>query len=672
MATDFFDRQARARKNTIWLVVLFSIAVIGIAGTTFAAAYAGVDFYRQQDSQQDSQQNFQQNFQRGESLMVASAAASVALMLILLGTLYKVVSLRSGGGRSVAEAVGGRQLNPNSTRQFEERRLLNIVEEMAIASGTPVPPVYVLDEDGINAFAAGYSPSDAVVGVTRGAIEQLNREQLQGVIAHEFSHILNGDMRMNIRMIGILHGILLITLIGRTLLNVLRFGDTGRSRSDGKRGGVQALLLIVAVGVSLMVIGSLGSLFGGLIKAAVSRQREYLADASAVQFTRNPQGISSALKRLGSSSLSSIIQHSSAPVASHMYFAKGVFEGFTGLMATHPPLPKRILAIEPTWDGVFPKSTRVNPTIAREIAANQHAAASQLAQSTAIARPKTALSGFDDAEVPIAAVVAAIDHIGDPEQWHRDYATKLLLTIDPVLVDSSREPYTARALVFAMLMDEDATIRQRQIASLNQTIESHVVEAAQKLYPRTLQLETRARLPLLDMTLPALRSMSKPQYTTFMKSFRTLADADDRHSLFEWVLAQILIRHLKPQYVKVRSPLTLYYSLKGLTESVSVLLSTMARVGHGKEWVGPAFDAACRELPKLSITLLPAEQCTLRSLDASLKKLAQSTARLRGGLIDASVAAICADHHVKIKEAELLRGIADLLDCPVPPLVASK
>jgi hypothetical protein len=354
-----------------------------------------------------------------------------------------------------------------------------------------------------------------------------------------------------------------------------------------------------------------------------------------------------------------------------MYFAKGVFEGFTGLMATHPPLAKRILAIEPGWNGVFPKSDRVNPTIARELAAERAAVTSGFAADGSPSAAKSPATVGLGEEVLVAEVIDAVDHIGDPEPSHQEFAAQLLSAVDPVLIDAAHEPYTARALIFALLMDEEPRIRARQAAELAKVIEPHEAETAKKLYGRVVDLDPRARLPLLDMTLPALCSMSPPQYQSFMKSFSVLADADDRHSLFEWVLAQILIRHLRPHFAQVRSPVTLYYSLKGLAEPVSVLLSTMARVGHTEQWVGPAFDAARAELPALEISLLPASQCTLRSLHASLKKLTRATARLRGRLVDASVAAICADGHVKVQEAELLRGIADLLDCPVPPLIPS-
>ena len=265
--------------------------------------------------------------------------------LITVGSLYKMAQL-AGGGTVVAERLGGRRVYPNTTDPVE-RRLLNVVEEMALASGVPVPPVFLLSEEqGINAFAAGYSPSDAVVGVTRGCAQQLTRDQLQGVVAHEFSHILNGDMRLNMRLIGVLHGILLMGLVGRELLRLVGHSGGGRSR---RNDGAAPLLLI---GLAFMVIGFLGLFIGNLIKAAASRQREFLADASAVQFTRNPEGIAGALKRIGAAVFGSKLASPRAAEASHMYFA----EGISTLFASHPPLHERISRIDPQWDGKFPQA----------------------------------------------------------------------------------------------------------------------------------------------------------------------------------------------------------------------------------------------------------------------------------------------------------------------------
>ncbi len=337
-----------------------------------------------------------------------------------------------------------------------------------------------------------------------------------------------------------------------------------------------------------------------------------------------------------------------------MYFAKGVSEGFTGLMATHPPLPKRILAIDPSWDGVFPR-----------ISASSTAAIPSPQVGVGFAgHPPAAVE-----EIPVAAVRQAADRVGAPEQVHREYATHLLNEIDPLLVTAAHEPYSARALVFALLLDRDVDIRKRQIHAIREAVEDHLVVETIKLAKLTDQLGGRVRLPLMDMTLPALRSMSPPQYLAFMRAFAALADADNRYSIFEWTLAQVLIRHLKPQFVAVGSPITLYYSLNGLIQPVSILLSTMAQVGHEGDWVQASFAAGRGELKDLPVELLPRSACTLKALDKSLKTLARATATLRGRLVDATAVAICVDNRVTVAEAELLRGIADLLDCPVPPWV---
>ena len=288
MATDFYERQYQARRSTKWLIAAFALAVVAIVGSTAAVAWLAVNEF-------DADRALQ--FQRFTAAPTDSPFFTVpvgsglgALSLIGLGSLFKTAQLR-GGGHVVAESLNGRRVFPDTTDPVE-RRLLNVVEEMALASGVPTPPVFLLaEEQGINAFAAGYAPSDAVVAVTRGCAEQLTRDELQGVVAHEFSHILNGDMRLNIRMIGVLYGILLMGLIGRILIRIM--ADTSgsrpvrRSSSSDKKGGDPRMFLLL-IGVALVVLGYVGTLIGSLIKAAISRQREFLADASAVQLRGIP------------------------------------------------------------------------------------------------------------------------------------------------------------------------------------------------------------------------------------------------------------------------------------------------------------------------------------------------------------------------------------------------
>ena len=651
MATDFFQRQETARRNTSWLVGMFLLAVIGIVGTTFAIAAVAVSQARIHAPSVG--RDFSPN-QQPYPWEVPLIAGGAALALIVGGTLYKVSELRSGGGRAVAESLGGRRLHPD-TSDYNQRKLLNVVEEMAIASGVPVPPVFLLDEPGINAFAAGYSPSDAVLGVTRGAVEQLSRDELQGVIAHEYSHLLNGDMRMNIRLIGILHGILLLGLLGHILLRSAAFsGGGGRDKGKGA-------LAMLAVAVALIILGFIGTFIGGLIKAAVSRQREYLADSSAVQFTRNPDGIGGALKRIGGSLAGSQVKAAHASEVSHMFFATGVWEGFTSMMATHPPLDKRIRAIDPRWDGRYPQPSADAP------------AAVHAAEASAFVGGVAAAAGVEasprGSEVDLRLVDNAVEHVGDPSQQHRRYARELLAALPPQLLSAAREPFGSRAVVFGLLLDDEPEVRDRQLAALAAKADRPSVETLHKLLPHIGQLDARARLPLLDLTLPALRSMSAGQYQVFDTCLRSLVEADKRLSLFEWTLGRVLERHLASEYRDQRRVRIHYYGLAKLADPISMLLSTLAHAGQGEDEAAAALATAAEQLPEVHLRLVPRSECSLALVEQALDTLAQVAEKHRGRIVDACAAVICADGHVKVAEAELLRGISDLLDCPMPPIL---
>jgi Zn-dependent protease with chaperone function len=642
MSTNFYERQAAARRSTKWLMAMFTISVICIVAGVFIATLAAVNYGR----------NMQEGLELNnpgiplDDVTLPLGASAGTLALIGCGSLFKIAQLR-GGGTTVAENLGGYRVPQNSTDPVE-RRLVNVVEEMAIAAGMPVPPIYLLkNEEAINAFAAGYSPSDAVVAVTRGTAEQLTRDQLQGVVAHEFSHILNGDMRLNIRLIGILHGILLMGLIGRMLFNIAAHGGGNRR---GKNDGTVYLL---ASGLLLMLLGLLGTVFGNLIKAAVSRQREYLADSSAVQFTRNPEGIAGALKRIGASVLGSKLTSARAAELSHMYFGQGVWEGFTGLMATHPPLEKRIRLLDPHWNGQYPPASKVAP---------------------AFTESPEGVAGFVGAvrsadEVSVEVVRHSADQVGSPLEMHREYAAKLIEDIPNEILDSAREPYAARAVMFCLLMDKKQDVRTRQLESLNKTIAPDVVKLTYKLLPLVDEQDTRARLPLVDLSLPALRSMTRDQYLEFRKAFKSLVEADQQISLFEWTLHRVVLRHLKPQFEPVKLPRVQYYNISRLGNEISVLLSTLANLDNTSDRVARALEHAAGLLTEAKITLLPVEQCTLDNLQKALATLSTVAAKQRQRIVEAAADLICYDHDVSIKEAELFRGICDMLECPMPPLL---
>jgi Zn-dependent protease with chaperone function len=428
---DFYAEQDNARRNTRLLVILFLVAVailiflsnILIAMLLYFAGIMGLPF-----ADGDTITSFLSGF----SWELFAYVSLGVLSTIFLVVLVKWIQL-AAGGKAVAERLGGTRLLPHS-HDDNERRCLNVVEEMALAAGLPVPPVYVLaNERGINAFAAGISPADAVIGVTRGSIDTFNREQLQGVIGHEFSHILNGDMRLNIRLAALLKGITFIGDVGEVLVR----GGRRQGRSYDKSKGMPAQLLII--GLALWVLGWLGGLFAGFIKAAISRQKEYLADASAVQFTRNPLGVANALKVIGGYVPGTYIGESRANELSHIFFGQ-IADSLWQVFATHPPLADRIRRIQPDWDGEFVTMSRESLYVGTPVdqaRREREAKAAKVATAAVIAG--AVIGGAAEAAVHQAAADATFADVGEPPQ----------ATVPGNLREQAHDPFGAHAIVLA-------------------------------------------------------------------------------------------------------------------------------------------------------------------------------------------------------------------------------
>lgn len=663
MAMDFFDLQERARRKTGRLVLMFIAAVVGIIALTYLAVAVGfMLLHGQQGGGPDT----------GPSPtlwnpMLLVMVGGAVIFIVGCGSLFKTSQL-AAGGRVVAESLGGRLLDTGATDPGE-RKLLNVVEEMAIASGVPVPSVYVMDgEQGINAFAAGFGPEDAVIGVTRGCVDLLDRDELQGVIAHEFSHILNGDMRLNIRLIGVLFGILVIGLIGRIVLSSMRFSGTGRSRSNNKNGG-GAILVILGIAIALMVIGYMGYFFGGLIKSAVSRQREFLADASAVQFTRYPDGISGALKKIGGYSSGSRVLNPRAEEVSHMFFGQGVANALGGLGATHPPLDQRIQRIQPDWNGLFPAVDKPKKLAQKSLKKQAH-----LSQGEAKRRALGALAAMGaGAAMGEAGGVSAVQQVGQTTDAHVQRARDLLNAIPAEVKDATHSSLGACTVIYAMLLSDEPEVRSQQKQAIRKAVNTPTATESLKLGDTIHKMDRSARLPLIDMTMPALHNLGPNQYGAFKGCVSTLIAADQRVDLFEWMLSRVLMRRLAPQFeTKKRARRGVkYYSLKPVGDHLAVLLSTLARHGHKEgETIRDAYEQGMSRLPLDTVpALVDAEACGLRQIGDALTELNTVGPREKRAVINACAVCITADQQVTPTEAELLRAVCDSLDCPMPPLL---
>lgn len=663
---DFFEQQHLARRKTFRLVVYFAVAVSLVVGlvtvffyllTTFnpGRLYVSVTPFNLSPSQWD--------------LALMGKIAMVVLALILVGTVYKYLRLRSGGGSLIAQLLGGRVVYPD-TNDFYERRLLNIIEEMAIASGITVPSVYLLDrESGINAFAAGFSQEDTVIGVTRGAVQYLTREELQGVIAHEFSHILHGDMVINLRLQGLLHGILVIGLLGEIMLKSAFSTDRVGLRSKGNGQGSGGFYAIV-IGVVLLILGYTGMFVAKLIKSAVARQREFLADAAAVQFTRNPLGLAGALKKIGGLTAGSKIRDAHASEVSHMFFGNGLSESWFNVFSTHPPLLARIQRLDPEFRGDFPERMELAP-ISEEEVMMYAAPASQVG---AAGSGEVAVVGAGDGRHvfihSLAAGRSLKEVIGNPHGEHLRMAREMLNSLPPSIRDAARNGFGARALVYGLLLDPGEEVRAKQLAALEKEGDPEARQELARLLPALDGIFPEMRLPLVDLAMPALKSLSPDQYGVFKRTIDRLMQADGRIDLFEYALRYVLLRHLEPGFHPPASPLTPSRSLAQMSDEVSCVLSLFSRLGHGDEDMAQkSLMQAVRVFGKERklFGYLPASECSFKGFDTALKILAKGGIETRRQVLAAALDCITYDEKITIREAELFRAMAEALDCPAPP-----
>ena len=642
---DFFSHQDRARRRTGQLVGLFALAVILIV----AAVNAAVGGAWLLVGERATSQGLAEGGTRELDPMVLVAVTLATLAVIGIGTLYRMVQL-SRGGRAVAELVGARPVDP-SAGELGERRLMNVVEEMSIASGIPVPAVYVMDEEeGINAFAAGYSPTEAVVAVTRGTLDALSRDELQGVIAHEFSHIFNGDMRLNIRIMGVLNGILIIGAIGAHVLRGLGRGRV-RVRSGG-RGGGGGVAIIALVAAALAVIGYVGVFFGRLIKAAVSRQREFLADASAVQFTRNPDGIAGALNKIRLHAAGALVGERHAEELSHMFFGQAMrLRLFKGILATHPPLEERIRRISPHFE--LAATTQPGPP-----------AAPQPAPGTP---PEGAVAGFAPG-AGVQAPDAAVASVGNPDARHAAYAAALHARIpDEVMARLHRED-GARAAVCALLLARDARTRRAQLDILRSRETGAFADHAASAADAVAGLGVRARLPMLDLATPALRNLAAHRRTDLLETVNALIAADGRVSLGEYLVRLLLSLRLDAK--AERAERVRFKILEPVLPDCALVLSLLAHVGQrDDDEAGAAFAKGAQALGVDGAKVLQRGFHRIDDLDRALRRLRGLSFALRRRVVAACSETVLADGKATERESELLRAVCEFIDCPMPPLV---
>ena len=608
---DFFARQAAARGQTRWLLVSFFLSLLAVALALDLVLFTFLASSRAHGLDIDPLGYAARN--------PGAAIFSTLIVMGVLGlaSLYKSVELRGGGG-VVARSLGGVLVDPD-TRDIQRKRLLNVVSEMAIASGVPMPEVYVLEQEtAINAFAAGHTPANAAVTVTQGALDRLSRDQLQGVIGHEFSHILNGDMRLNVQLMGWVFGLFVVGIIGRLILN---FSPRDRRNNNNA---------IVALGLAVLVLGYVGMFFGRLLQAAVSRQRERLADASGVQFTRNPQGLKEALIRIAAMPDGSTLATPQAEQAAHMFFAEGLHRAF----ATHPPLLERIRELDPQFD---------EGEIARVAA--QMDAEEPVRADADVARAPGPGAG-------LANISALTGTMG--------YARDL-----PRAIGEFQSPGRAQAFVVALLLSKEPAVRQRQYASLGQKLSAANFNFVQQIAPTVDAIDPMSRLPALQQVFPLLRRVPVQQRRALAALASELVYADSRIDAFEFSLMKLLETLLSDE-LDARVPHGTV-SLEAAQEEVNVLFTALAQLGASNE-----HDARMAHEAGMTVVLpMRTPEYTplgdwARQLSEALPRLEQLEPFAKKRLIDGLVKAITSDEVMTEAESELLRTVCALLHCPLP------
>lgn len=656
---DFYARQAAARGQTRWLVFGFIVSLLAVALALDAVLFSFLA------SAAANRPLIAPLAFAAENPGVAAASTLIVMGVLGLASLYKSMELRGGGG-VVARNLGGVLVGQDTT-DLKRKRLLNVVSEMAIASGVPMPEVYVLEqESAINAFAAGHTPANAAVTVTQGALDRLNRDQLQGVIGHEFSHILNGDMRLNVQLMGWVFGLFVVALIGRLIVN---FSPRSRRGNNG----------VVALGFAVLVLGYVGLFLGRLMQAAVSRQRERLADASGVQFTRNPQGLKEALVKIAALPEGALLATPHAEQAAHMFFA----EGLNRFFATHPPILERIRELDPQFDerelarvaaqleetDLVPEESAAQASAPRATKLSQGALAPG-SGTVAAALGMSALEGGGSS--PGAVTTSAAQHmvssVGNAGAVHIQQAQAINLALPDAVREFTQSPGRAQAFVLALLLSREPSVQEAQFALLGKRLSVANFATIQQIAPVAAGIEPMLRLPSLQQLFPALRRAPVAQRQALGQLAADLIHADARIDAFEFCLAKLLETLLSDE-LEARTPHGTL-SLEDAQNEIHILFAALAQLGtpdeHGARMAYEAGMSAVLPMRRPAYTALPDWP---HELSAALPRLEALHPFAKKVVIDGLVKTIASDELMTEAEAELVRTVCALMHCPLPPLL---
>lgn len=556
----------------------------------------------------------------------------IIMLVITVSSLWKMHSLR-GGGLTVALLMKGVPISP-ATTSHERRQLLNVVEEMSIACGMPVPPVFVIDSRSLNALAAGWSPEDAVIVVTQGLIDRMSRDEMQGVVAHEFSHIVHGDTRINSRLVGVVHGMMVVGGVGHWMFH----GGTANRDGEFDADSLQALPLVIIfmiIGFLIMTIGSIGTLVGRLIQSAVSRQREFLADASAVDYTRNPDGIAGALREIGARGSRNRLRSVNSSEFAHFFFSNPA----SGWLSTHPPLEHRIARIERVPVESIGRITTVGGGSAGAAAG-----------------------------IELGMACAGLQQLGEITPSMTDHARSLMDRLPQRLLDSIHTPLGAQSAILGLLLDPDLELQRRQRSLVSSGLGAPVVRELNAIHPYLIAMDRVQKLVILDLSVPSLARLDRFDTERLLKTVERCIDVDERTDLFEWLVGRIILRRL-------RQRLALHVAREGRKTLVQVApgaacaLYAVARRGARDEAAADAAYAAGAERLGLELPVPERRSMSLERLGEAFDELAEADLEVRVALLEACLVAAAHDGMIRTGEYEIIRAVADAVGLGMPPIL---
>jgi Zn-dependent protease with chaperone function len=633
---DFFAAQAQARQQSRLLSWGFAACMVAV---TLALNLVVMFALRISYASGENGERWQGSYLDWAFMHPRPTLTTSLLVAGFIGcaSYFKMLQLRAGGGY-VARSVGGVRVE-RSTQDPKRRMLHNIVDEMALASGVPAPEVYVLEqESGINAFAAGHSPANAAIAVTRGSLQRLNRDQLQGIIGHEFSHILNGDMRLSIRLMGLVFGLMIVALAGRFLL---------RAGVRTEKGALPAF----AIGLLIAAIGQIGLWGGRILQAWISRKRECLADASSVQFTRNPEGLKQALVKAAAMGRRRFSSTNMEQVA-HMLFVSGDQR----LLATHPPLLERIQALDP---GVT--QLQLESMIRRVQSEWERTQIGQEDEAEPV--PHT----LDSVAVPAAAALIAAT-TGDPQARHLARAVALRQALPAALLGSADAPDAARCVMLALILCDNESVQDRQLKRISEALGSNTADEVRRRMAAVQRLSPLLRLPTVLQLFPSLRALPQIERSLLIQLLHELVRYDGKVSVFEYSLEKLVTRGLKLQ-LDPRAPHG-SASIADRVDDLGVIFAVLAR--HGSDTEEDARHAYEAGLAPLLPRLRPAYAVMddwITVFDQALDRLSTLHPTAKQLLVEGLVRTIAHDELLTTEEAELLRAICAVLECPLPPVL---